>query len=74
MKRRALIALAGLCVAIPAWAADEGGETFLGLPTLFWKVANFFAFFGFLFLLLARPLSKFFHSRRAQITAQIEEA
>lgn len=74
MRRRALIALGGLCVAIPAWAADEGGETFLGLPTLFWKVANFVDFFGLLFFLLARPLSRFFQSRRAQIVAQMQEA
>ncbi|MGD1148761.1 MAG: hypothetical protein ABR961_12525 [Thermoanaerobaculaceae bacterium] len=74
MRRRALIALAGLCVAIPAWAADEGGGAFLGLPTLFWKLANFVVFFGLLFFLLARPLSKFFQSRSAQIAAQMQEA
>ena len=74
MRRRALIALAGLCGAVPAWAADEGGGTFLGLPTLFWKLANFVVFFGLLSFLLARPLSKFFHSRRAQIAVQMQEA
>lgn len=74
MRRQALIALVGVCVAIPAWAADEGGEAFLGLPTVFWKVANFVVFFGLLFFLLARPLSRFFQSRRAQIVAQMQEA
>jgi F-type H+-transporting ATPase subunit b len=74
VTRRVGIALAALVVAIPVWAADEGGGTFLGLPTLFWKVANFVAFFGLLFFLLARPLSKFFKSRSAQIAAQMKEA
>ena len=74
MSRRVPAALAAVVVAIPAWAADEGGETFLGLPTMFWKLANFVVFFGLLFFLLARPLSKFFQSRRAQIAAQMQEA
>ena len=34
MSRRVPAALAAVVVAIPAWAADEGGETFLGLSTL----------------------------------------
>jgi len=74
MRRRVLIALAGVWAAVPAWAADEGAETFLGLPTMFWKVANFVAFFGLLFFLLARPLSKFFRTRRGQIAGQLKEA
>ena len=74
MRRRVLAALAALLVSVPAWAAEEGGETFLGLPTAFWKVANFVGFFGLLFFLLARPLSKFFHARRGQIAAQLQEA
>ncbi len=60
--------------ALPAWAAEEGGTTFLGLPTIFWKVANFAFFFGLLFFLLARPAAKFFRSRSEQIAAQLTEA
>ncbi len=67
-------ALAAVTVALPAWAAEEDGGTFLGLPTLFWKVANFLVFFGLLAFLLARPLSGFFGSRREQIAAQLREA
>jgi F-type H+-transporting ATPase subunit b len=74
MRRRLLIAAVTLCLAVPAWAEEEGGGTFLGLPTVFWKVANFVAFFGLLFFLLARPLSKFFHTRRGQIETQLREA
>ncbi|HVN74942.1 MAG TPA: hypothetical protein VMT19_01410 [Thermoanaerobaculaceae bacterium] len=72
--RRIAIAVGALCAALPAWAAEESGETFLGLPTMFWKVANFVAFFGLLFFLLARPLSRFFQSRHSQIAAQLKEA
>jgi F-type H+-transporting ATPase subunit b len=60
--------------ALPAWAAAEGGESFLGLSPLFWKSANFIVFFGLLFYLLVRPLSKFFHTRRSQIDAQMKES
>jgi F-type H+-transporting ATPase subunit b len=74
MRRRVVIALAGLVVALPAWAAEEGGGAFLGLPTVFWKVANFITFFGLLFFLLARPLSKFFRTRHGQIATQLSEA
>jgi len=74
MTRRFLIAATGLLLAVPAWAAEEGGETFLGLPTIFWKIANFIAFFGLLFFLLARPLSKLFRTRRGQIETQLSEA
>ncbi len=74
MRRRVLAALAAAWVAVPAWAAEEAGATFLGLPTAFWKAANFVVFFGLLVFLLARPLSKFFHTRRGQIAAQLEQA
>jgi F-type H+-transporting ATPase subunit b len=60
--------------ALPAWAAEEGGATFLGLPTIFWKVANFAFFFGLLYFLLARPASRFFQSRREQVATQLAEA
>ncbi len=74
MRRLAPLALAALFVSLPAWAAEEGGETFLGLPTIAWKIANFIVFFGLLFFLLARPLSKFFHTRRGEVAAQLAEA
>ncbi len=60
--------------AIPASAANEGGGSFLGLPTLFWKSANLVVFFGLMFYLLARPLSKFFRTRREQVGLQLKEA
>ena len=73
MKR--LVAVLTVCfLALPAWAAEEAGEGFLGLSPLFWKIANFILFFGLLFYLLVRPLSKFFHTRRAQIDAQMKES
>lgn len=59
--------------AMPAWA-EEGGETFLGLPTLVWKVVNFVVFFGLLGYFLARPLQAFFRTRRQAIARQAEEA
>ena len=74
MRRRLPILLAALCVAVPVWAAEEGEAAFLGIPTIAWKVANFVLFFGLLFFLLARPLSKFFRTRRGQIEAQLAEA
>ncbi len=74
MRRRALAALVSLWLAVPAWAAEEGGAGFLGVPTVVWKVANFVAFFGLLIFLLARPLSKFFRTRGGQIAVQLEEA
>jgi len=70
-----LVAVLTVCfLALPAWAAEEAGEGFLGLSPLFWKIANFILFFGLLFYLLVRPLSKFFHTRRAQIDAQMKES
>ena len=60
--------------ALPVWAAEGTGEGFLGLSPLFWKSANFILFFGLLFYLLVRPLSRFFHSRRTQIDAQMKES
>jgi F-type H+-transporting ATPase subunit b len=60
--------------AVPALAAESEGGGFLGLPTLFWKTANLVVFFGLMFYLLARPLSRFFHARREQISAQMKGA
>ena len=61
-------------LALPAAAAGAGQEGFLGLPTLFWKAANLAVFFGLMFYLLARPLSRFFRARREQIGAQMRDA
>ena len=72
--KRLIAALTVSLLALPAWAVEEAGEGFLGLSPLFWKVANFILFFGLLFYLLVRPLSKFFHTRRAQIDAQMKES
>ena len=74
MTRRFAMGTAAFLAALPAWAAEEGGAGFLGLPTIFWKVANFAFFFGALFVLLARPAAKFFRSRREQIAAQLAQA
>jgi F-type H+-transporting ATPase subunit b len=60
--------------ALPAWAAEESSEGFLGLPSLFWKVANLVVFFGLLGYLLVRPMSRFFRARREQITSHLKEA
>jgi len=66
--------------AIPLWllavpaVAEEGGGGFLGLPSIFWKSANFVVFFGVMVYLLARPLTKYFRDRREQIASQMKEA
>jgi F-type H+-transporting ATPase subunit b len=72
--RKGIAALSLWFFAVPALAAEGGGGGFLGLPTLFWKTANLVVFFGLMFYLLARPLSRFFHARREQIAAQMKEA
>jgi F-type H+-transporting ATPase subunit b len=61
-------------VALPAFAAEEGAGGFLGVSPLVWKIANLVVFFGLLFYLLARPLSRFFHARGEQIGTQMKEA
>ncbi|MCS7181806.1 MAG: hypothetical protein NZ869_01660 [Thermoanaerobaculum sp.] len=61
--------------ATPALAAAGGGpETFLGIPTVVWKVANLVVFLTILGWFLARPLSRFFHARREEIARQLREA
>jgi F-type H+-transporting ATPase subunit b len=72
--KKLVAALTFSFLTLPVWAAQETGERFLGLSPLFWKTANFILFFGLLSYLLVRPLSKFFHSRRAQIDAQMKES
>ena len=71
---RLLAVLIVWCAALPAWAAEEVAEGFLGVPPLFWKIANLILFFGLLFYLLVRPLSRFFRIRREQIASQMKEA
>jgi F-type H+-transporting ATPase subunit b len=68
-----LLAIA-LLAAMPARASEEAVQTFLGIPTLGWKIINFVAFFGLLAYLLARPLQSFFASRRHAITEELEAA
>jgi F0F1-type ATP synthase membrane subunit b/b' len=68
------VALTAVLVpALPA-LAEDGGETFLGLPTVLWKTVNAVVFFGLLVYLLARPLARFFHARGEQIRQQAFEA
>ena len=71
---RLIVALLLWCFALPAWAEEGGGEGFLGLPSLFWKTANLFVFFGLLAYLLVRPLSRFFRARREQIVSHMKQA
>ncbi len=70
----AFLAGVALLAALPARAAEGGAGSFLGMPPLFWKIGNFLLFFGLLFYLLAKPLSKFFRTRRTQIEEQMREA
>jgi F-type H+-transporting ATPase subunit b len=74
VRKRLPVTLVLWCAALPAWAAEEAGEPFLGLPSLFWKVANLVVFFGLLAYLLVRPMSRFFRARREQILSHIKEA
>lgn len=67
-------AVAALLLAAPALAAEGGAETFLGLPRALWYGANLLAFIGLLVYLLAKPLSRFFHTRRQGIATGLEEA
>ncbi len=60
--------------ALPALAATEGPATFLGLPTVLWKLLNLLAFVGLLVYLLAKPLRGFFHAREEGIARQLGEA
>ncbi|MEW5877580.1 MAG: hypothetical protein AB1751_05895 [Acidobacteriota bacterium] len=67
--------VAGVWLTAQAAEAAEGAaETFLGLPTVLWKTANLVVFLGVLAWLLARPLSRFFHTRREEIARDLREA
>ncbi len=65
---------AGLLLSVPAHASEGAAESFLGIPTIGWKIINFVAFFGLLTYLLARPLQSFFASRRQAIAQALEDA
>jgi F-type H+-transporting ATPase subunit b len=69
-----VVAIVASLAALPALAATEGPATFLGLPTVLWKLANLLAFVGLLVYLLAKPLRGFFHARKEGITRQFSEA
>jgi F-type H+-transporting ATPase subunit b len=55
-------------------AAEASSPTWLGVPVLWWKLANLLLFLLGLAYLLARPLSRFFHARREEIANQLAEA
>jgi len=65
-----------LIYAVPVLASPEkeAPTTFLGLPVWLWKTANLLVFAGLLVYLLAKPVSRFFHTRREEIARQIAEA
>jgi len=63
-----------MLLAAPTLAAEGASETFLGLPRVLWYATNLVAFLGLLVYLLAKPLSRFFRSRRHEITHGLEEA
>jgi F-type H+-transporting ATPase subunit b len=72
--RLALALVAMSLAALPALAAAERPSTFLGLPTVLWKLLNLLAFVGLLVYLLAKPLRGFFHARKDGIARQLAEA
>lgn len=66
---------AGVWLSAQAVEAAEGAAaTFLGIPTVFWKIANLVVFLVVVAWLLARPLSRFFHTRREDIARELREA
>ncbi len=74
--RRAPYFVLMLLYALPALASPEkeAPTTFLGLPVWLWKTANLLLFAGLLVYLLAKPMSRFFHTRREEIARQIADA
>ena len=75
MRRAPLLAFL-LLYAVPALAAPEkeAPSSFLGLPVWLWKTANLLLFASLLVYLLAKPMSRFFHTRREEIARQIADA
>ncbi len=74
IRRALLVALSSWAIALPALAAEEGAETFLGIPTVVWKSLNLLAFIALLVYLLARPLRHFFRARREEIGRALDGA
>ncbi len=74
MKRALAVLLAVALVALPALAAEGGGEDHGGdtLTTIF-KWINFLTVFGALGWLLRKPMREFFTGQRAAIQAAINE-
>jgi F-type H+-transporting ATPase subunit b len=73
--RRLPIVTALFLLATPALASESAApSTFLGLPVWLWKTANLLAFFGLLVYLLAKPMSRFFHTRREEIARSLADA
>ncbi|MGQ9494924.1 MAG: F0F1 ATP synthase subunit B family protein [Thermoanaerobaculaceae bacterium] len=70
----AISILLGLLWLAQAEAAEGASPTWLGLPVPIWRALNLLAFLGFLIWLLARPLSRFFHCRREEISKELLEA
>ncbi len=67
--------LAGLLLALPAAAAEEGPfGTFLGLPRWLWMLANLVLFFGLIGYFLGPPLTRFLEARERRIREELEEA
>lgn len=63
-----------LFLARGAEAAGAAPDTFLGLPTVLWRIANLLGFLALLAWFLARPLSRFFRARREEIARELHEA
>lgn len=70
----AISVLLGFLWFARAEAAEGASSTWLGLPVPIWRALNLLAFLAFFTWLLARPLSRFFHSRREDISKDLSEA
>lgn len=71
---RWLLVSGSLLLAKGAEAAEAAADTWLGLPTVVWRIANLVGFLAVLAWFLARPLSRFFHNRREEIARELAEA
>jgi len=72
--RAVLIGALSCALSVPVFASEGGSDTFLGLPRLMWITLNLVLFFGAIIFLLAKPMSRFFRSRREEIGRQLAEA
>ncbi len=69
---RLVLALLGIALATPAWAAsDAGGGSFLGLSTFAWQVLNFLLLVTVLFVAGRGPILGYLASRRAEIQGDL---